>query len=58
MNEKMLQGIVIFKLQNAQLVADIFVQKDTIISENDEQITTLEDKFARVQAELEAERQQ
>ena len=41
-----------------QLVADISAQKDTIISEKDEQITTLEDELVRVRAELEAERQQ
>ena len=44
--------------EHAQLVADISAQKDTIISEKDEQITTLEDELARVRAELEAERQQ
>ena len=44
--------------EHAQLVADISAQKDTIISEKDEQITTLEDELARVRAELEAEWQQ
>ena len=42
----------------AQLMAEISAQKDSIVSEKDGQITTLEDELARVRAEPEAERRQ
>ena len=47
--------MIVWSHNSAKLVADISAQKDTIISEKDEQITTLEDELARVWAEIEAE---